>query len=408
MSGAWPTVRLAGLVENGDISYGIVQPGSPCDQGVPIVRVKDLRNGVVDTRSPLRVAPSVADAYRRTSLRGGELLLSIVGTIGEAAVVPESMAGWNVARAIAVIRPTEVSSAWIRLCLQTAPVQRALDAALNTTVQATLNLADLKRLEIPVPPRGEREAITEVISALESKIAANERTMRLTEELADAKFRHVGTIARVERRTLAWLADRKALQYSDGYRTKRSELGSPGLRILRAGDIRSYRIVPTGPDFVSDQYRASIGAKVSREGDILLTTKGTVGRVAVVPAAMEAVVYSPQVCYFRVLNESLIDYGYLTAWFKGRDLVDQLSLVMHKSDMAPYVNLQDIGRLQVPIPDIETQRAKGEFQRLAIGLLHALGRENNVLSNTRTKLLPMLMSGRIRVRDAEKLVEEVV
>src|SRR3712207_9590060 len=65
------------------------------------------------------------------------------------------------------------------------------------------------------------------------------------------------------------------------------------------------------------------------------------------------------------------------SWLRGRDLANQLSMVMHKSDMAPYVNLQDIGNLQIPIPEAIVQRSEGAFQRSVIELLHALGREND-------------------------------
>ncbi|EWT04340.1 hypothetical protein N864_08705, partial [Intrasporangium chromatireducens Q5-1] len=59
---------------------------------------------------------------------------------------------------------------------------------LNTTVQATLNLSDLKRLEIPVPPCSARKAIAEVLGALDDKIAANARLTRSADELLSVTF----------------------------------------------------------------------------------------------------------------------------------------------------------------------------------------------------------------------------
>lgn len=79
MMGEWETVPLESLVEQGrGISYGIVQPGSAIPDGVPIVRVTDVRNGHISTTEPLRVAPQVEASYLRTRLRGGELLLTLV------------------------------------------------------------------------------------------------------------------------------------------------------------------------------------------------------------------------------------------------------------------------------------------------------------------------------------------
>jgi type I restriction enzyme S subunit len=66
----------------------IVQPGAAVPDGVPIVRVSDVRGGRIATAAPLRVAPAIQAAYSRTRLAGGELLLTLVGTVGETAVVP--------------------------------------------------------------------------------------------------------------------------------------------------------------------------------------------------------------------------------------------------------------------------------------------------------------------------------
>ena len=103
MSG-WPIVELKGLVQDDrGISYGIVQPGRPVTDGVPIVRVSDVRGGRIDISNPLKVSPTVEASYVRTRLRGGELLVTVVGTIGETAIVSHDIAGWNVARAVAVV-----------------------------------------------------------------------------------------------------------------------------------------------------------------------------------------------------------------------------------------------------------------------------------------------------------------
>jgi len=104
MATEWEFVKLEHLVDpDRGISYGIVQPGGPVGDGVPIIRVSDIRDGRISTSEPLRVSPAIEAGYARTRLRGGELLLTLVGTVGEAAVVPESLAGWNTSRAVSVI-----------------------------------------------------------------------------------------------------------------------------------------------------------------------------------------------------------------------------------------------------------------------------------------------------------------
>src|SRR5437016_2348366 len=99
----WRYELLGDLVDDRGISYGIVQPGSESDKGVPIVRVNNIRNGHVDTSDVLRVDRNIEEKFKRSRLLGGEVLLTLVGTLGEVAIAPDTLRGWNVARAVGVI-----------------------------------------------------------------------------------------------------------------------------------------------------------------------------------------------------------------------------------------------------------------------------------------------------------------
>jgi type I restriction enzyme S subunit len=166
----WKYQELEELIESDGLSYGVVQPGANDLAGVPIVRVKNLRQGKIATDEVMRISPGIEEKYRRTRLRGGEVLLSLVGSVGEVAVVPPNLAGWNVARAVAVIRVTnDVSSSWMRRCLSAELAQRCMETWQTDTVQATLNLRDVRRLPIIMPPGPQREAITAVLDALDAK-----------------------------------------------------------------------------------------------------------------------------------------------------------------------------------------------------------------------------------------------
>ena len=117
--------------------------------------------------------------------------------------------------------------------------------------------------------------------------------------------------------TLGELAARGVLTFNDGYRTKREEHAETGFRILRAGDVRDGQIQPDGPDFVAGEFAHAIGEKVARRSDVVLTTKGTVGRVAYVRQLDEPVVYSPQVCYFRSLDVAVLHQPFLRYWLQS-------------------------------------------------------------------------------------------
>jgi len=117
----WRYVLLGDLVEQPGICYGIVQPGSATIDGVPIVRVNNVRDGRIDTTDVLRVDKSIEEKFGRSRLRGGEVLLTLVGTLGEVAIVPDRLRGWNVARAVGVIPVRrDPGSLWVSICLRSA------------------------------------------------------------------------------------------------------------------------------------------------------------------------------------------------------------------------------------------------------------------------------------------------
>ncbi|MGC4749673.1 restriction endonuclease subunit S [Micromonospora sp. DT201] len=160
-----------------------------------------------------------------------------------------------------------------------------------------------------------------------------------------------------ESTTLGALVAAGHLELGDGYRTKRSEHGQPGLPILRVAEVLDGTISPASEDYVSDAYRRAMGAKVSQAGDVVLTTKGTVGRVATIPEGSPEFVYSPQLCYFRVHPGSPLSARYLYYWFKSDFFWSQAGSRKSQTDMADYINLADIRSLQISLPSPSSQRA---------------------------------------------------
>jgi type I restriction enzyme S subunit len=186
----WSFTSLESCSQKGSITYGIVQPGSQTNGGVPIIRVNNFRDTRIDVSDVMKVTPEIAAKYERTRLKGGEVLLTVVGTVGQVAVAPSTVAGYNVARAVAVIHPLpHVSAEWIALCLRSPYSQYLLGSRANTTVQTTINLKDLRALPIPLPPERERVSITEMVGAIDDRITLLRETNTTLEAIAQALFK---------------------------------------------------------------------------------------------------------------------------------------------------------------------------------------------------------------------------
>jgi len=157
--------------------------------------------------------------------------------------------------------------------------------------------------------------------------------------------------------TLGALAQSGVLSLGDGYRTKQAELDDNGFRIIRVADIKDGRISLNSPDFVSTSFERQIGSKRAAAGDVLLTTKGTVGRVAIMPEATTHAVYSPQLCWFRVADPSVLTSRFLAYWLQSNAFLAQSSHMQSNTDMAPYISLSDLRSAKIILPSMSEQQA---------------------------------------------------
>ena len=187
----WQFVKFEDLlVSPKSIAVGVMYPGSHVESGVPLIKVSNVRNGAVISKPNFRISDEVNHEYRRTSLCGDELLITLVGNPGDCAIVDETMAGWNAARALAVVRLQDPSIRyWLRYILLTDAAKHLIGARLNTTVQKTLNLKDIRSLPVPLAPKDERREIVKVAAALEKKVIVNNQTNQTLEQIAQAIFK---------------------------------------------------------------------------------------------------------------------------------------------------------------------------------------------------------------------------
>ena len=126
-------------------TYGVLVPTYvDGDDAVPFVRVGDL--ATLDVVSPsARISEAQSTEYSRTRVAGGEVLLGVVGRMGQVAIVPERLNGANVARAIAVLRcgdraTSELLAIWLT---STMFLNQAGLSTSGDSVQPTLGMGDL-------------------------------------------------------------------------------------------------------------------------------------------------------------------------------------------------------------------------------------------------------------------------
>lgn len=146
------------------------------------------------------------------------------------------------------------------------------------------------------------------------------------------------------------------LLIGDGYRAKNQELSGEGLPFARAGNIDGGFHFADADRFPVENL-GRVGNKVSEPGDVVFTSKGTVGRFAFVRLETPRFVYSPQLCFWRSLDRAVIEPRFLYYWMRGREFFVQFKGVAGQTDMAEYVSLTDQRRMRITLPNRDEQRA---------------------------------------------------
>ena len=156
------------------LSYGIVQPGDELENGLPIVRPVDLTQREVSLAGLKCIAPEMASGYARTTLHGGELLLSVRGSTGTVSVAASELVGTNVTRGIVPIRFDEsrvmrdfAYFQFLSGAIRTQIAEKTYGAALMQ-----INIKDLRAIRLLVPGiEVQRQIVRRAEKLLEASVA---------------------------------------------------------------------------------------------------------------------------------------------------------------------------------------------------------------------------------------------
>lgn len=191
---SWEWVRLAHLVEYGRaITYGIIKLGTEDPAGVKVLRCSDVKPGWIDLANVRTVTKELSNEYKRTVLKGGEVLLNVRGTLGGCAVADTAVIGYNVAREVAVVPLySECSSWYIAYLILSRYFIDYTTSNLHGIAYKGLNIEILSDLPVPLPPLAEQKRIVARVSALFKYVDECEDVRKeLAEKLAETLKRSV-------------------------------------------------------------------------------------------------------------------------------------------------------------------------------------------------------------------------
>ena len=257
---------------------------------------------------------------------------------------------------------------------------------LTGSAQPKLSKSAMESIRLRVPPKGERQAIAEVLGTLDKKVAANDSVVASCNGLAEALLRKQfvaeAPLAAVAYVTMGSSPPGESYNYTG--------VGIPFYQGVRDFGVRfpGRRVWTTAP------------VRLAKMGETLVSVRAPVGRTNIARenlclgrglAALRSKAEHPMTLFHQVRAAH-------AAWapYEAEGTVfGSINRSNLEAVVVPTVGAMAADALESDLASVEA-RVKGALA------------ENERLSSARDELLPLLMSGKVRVKDAEKVVEEVL
>ncbi|SLF17922.1 type I restriction-modification system specificity subunit [Mycobacteroides abscessus subsp. bolletii] len=380
------------LVEDGNHGEYRPRPDEFVSEGIPFIRAADMSRGLVDFERAGRISEVARARVRKGIGAPGDVILSHKGTVGRVAVAPADSPDFVCSPQTTFWRSRDsevLDQRYLRYLMSSADFVRQLDVLKGQTDMAPyVSLSDQRSMEIVLLPIARQRAIAEVLGALDDKIAANERICELADDLARAKWRKARTGGRqVALSELASFINGKA--FTKGA----SGNGRVVIRIAELNSGVSGSTVYSDIDVADDH--------LAQPGDLLFAWSGslTVARwfrpAGIVNQHIFKVI-PKHGCQMWMVNQALL-----------AKLDDFKAIASDKATTMGHIQRRHLDET-TELPDIEVIRCIDAAMSVLWDRALAAERENLKLAKTRDELLPLLMSGKLRVKDVETIAAEML
>ncbi|GAA0195445.1 restriction endonuclease subunit S [Glutamicibacter creatinolyticus] len=373
------------------------------DTGIPLIATNCIKdNELYPVFENLRfVDEATYSTWFRAHPIPGDIIFVCKGSPGRTALVPDPVT-FCIAQDMVALRadPATVNNRYLYYLLQSKETRRKIENMHVGTMIPHFKKGDFHRLVLPIhSDLSQQLAIAEVLGALDDKIAANAKIAATADELAVTEYRQALASANYTDATFADLA-------------KVSGGGTPSTKepAYWAGDIPW--ATPTDITALAGPYLEATSRTITEvglsacaselypEGSILMTSRATIGAFALaqVPTAVNQgfIVVQPNdpQLHFWIFHEMRSRVDEFISLANGATFLE-----LSRGNFKKF-------KVRTASPDI-----MHSFNEIAMGL-HRAARgallENKTLATTRDALLPQLMSGKLRVRDAEAVVEALL
>lgn len=356
-----------------------------------------MRGNIIDLSEARRINDETyAEWTARITPEPGDLLFAREAPVGPVVEIPEGVSIAPGQRTMLLrADPSKANSRFLRYYLISPSIQARIQSLAHGSTVPHLRLSVVRNFEVELPDLEKQHAIAEVLGSLDDKIAANTKLARTSDELAGALFDRLTdplpsqVMSSILDPILGGTPARSNRDFWDG-----GELWASAKDITGA----QCSVVLDTEEKITTSAVENTKAKPLPSGSVIITARGTVGAVARlgIPAAFN------QSCYGFLpdrLPPSLL-------YFSLRRAAEQAKSLVHGS-VFDTITKRTFDHLLIPDFGDSADATEARISPL-LDLVTAKLEENHTLESIRDTLLPPLISGKLRVKDAEKIVEDAV
>lgn len=428
----WPIHELEDLCSQVTVGYVGSMTAEYRPTGIPFLRSQNVEPFRINLQDLRFIHAAFHEKISKSRLTPGDVVVVRTGTPGIAAVIPDWLEEANCSDLV-VIRPNPhvLDPRFLAYAINSV-VQSHIQSRLVGAVQQHFNVGSAKRMPIPLPPLPEQKAIAEVLGALDDKIELNRRMNHTLEEMASALFRSWfvdfdPVVAKADGRAPFGMDAATAALFPDAFVESEEGPIPEGWTWSTIGSVATLN---------PENWRASDAPDVITYLDLSNVDRGRIGELREVPFAeapsrarrrlqdgdtIFGTVRPGNRAYALVLDpvDNLTgSTGFAVlrpnrgAWrsliylaVTQRESVETLAAVAEGSAY-PAVNPSFVADTVIAKPPTTVAEA---FEREAgshLALCHHAIEQSRTLAALRDTLLPQLLSGTIRLSDAERLVGE--
>ncbi|WP_219904412.1 restriction endonuclease subunit S [Aphanothece minutissima] len=400
--------------------------------GIPLITAKVIKGGRIETPSEFIAADAYDEWMRRGIPEAGDVVITTEAPLGEVAQLPKGKVA--LAQRVITLRGKKglVDNTFLKYLLLSRPFQGDLVARATGTTVVGIKQSVLRKIDLAFPPFQDQRVIAHTLGTLDDKIELNCKTNETLEAMAKALFKSWfvdfdPVRAKAEGRPTG-LPDEISDLFPDSFED--SELGEvpsgweigrleeileiDPQRQLRKGSISPYlemKGVPTSGhssvDVIAREF--SSGSKF-RNGDTLLariTPCLENGKTAFVDFLKDGETGwgSTEFIVMCGRREEVNPFAYYLA--RSEAFRNNAIQNMVGSSGRQRVPSDAVGGFTLPLPPEEILVQFGLLATDFMRRISANSDQSVILSKIRDTLLPKLISGELRISDAERMLEEV-